>query len=157
MRKVYKVIGESEVKPLNLPEGLTIKEETLPGVVDVTVTSKFGAKFRIQDYTFGLGSPDVMTLDIDPTPGNQSGLYSKIFDRENATKMRDALTQILGGRLLKVIHDAGDSLNDPGRWYECDNGKYVYRAATPPSAGALGSETYEYIKNTYGIRTETLR
>jgi len=155
MRKVYKVTGQSTSKPSNLPEGFLIKEELVP--VDVTVLSKYGVQFRVQSYS---GDPeDAMTLEIIPSPAGTSGwaAYNKIFDKENATKLRDALNEILNDKKgRRVIHDATDSLSDPARWYECDNGKFYYTSSRQiPSSAIGGTATYDYIKETYGIRTET--
>jgi len=160
MGKVFSVEGTSTVKPVNLPEGLTVKTEEVRDVVDVTAKSIFGTTFRVEtresepdDYF-----PTVASITVKNGPGGTEMV--RLMDRENVQKLRDALSATLGESRLRIVHDGEDSTGSSFRWIEVRPDRFTYsHIDTDPDTLECHNEeiTFQYLVDKYGIRSVTYR
>lgn len=145
----YTIKGKSTTRPEGLPEGFEVVEEKTPFRKEVS-------GFRIEDSV--LHGRDVFVYQ--ETVGN-----GRHLTRTEATALRDALTEWLNESVtvLRVVHDASDSISSEWRWYEIDTNKFVYhmsvdsarREAKQYREGTLTKDTttFDQIKSDYGVRS----
>lgn len=152
----YKVEGVLKEKPSNLPKELTITEIVTDVPLDVTAKSVYGTEFRVTEYwNTDSALLKLGIIDNRSTPKIQT---EKLLDRANTIKLRDALTELIGDapQRLRVLHDASDGPLSDWRWYEMENGLFLY-SRTVPEGHEKGDSTLEYIRDTFGIRSATYR
>lgn len=148
-KTVYTVVGQTNIRPEGLPEGLSVEVTTstfrkdLPGFLVEDSTLKPGKLFVYQEVT---GTDRHMS-------------------RTDVTTLRDALSEWLDETktVLRVVHDANDSERSNWRWYEVEPDKFIYyfsefdARGEVMSGGVVGREglSYNEVENDYGIRTVT--
>lgn len=156
----YKVQGTVDTEPKNLPDGLVVTKVETEIPLDVTVESVYGTTFRVREYG---GDADVpLSLDIKSVntfSGKVDISTNKLFDRENTTKLRDALTELLGDAPSVSLRKVVDKCGYFTEWFEVSPNKFINKPtrAQAAKAAAHGAVklTYEDINRLYGIKTVT--
>jgi len=152
MRKVYSVTGTSPIKPTNLPDGLTI-EETKVEIKEV-IDTKLSRRFTVKESGLYDGGAHIK-LEQTNTVYNPDCVQSAL-SREEATKLRDVLTEILKDGVRKVLD------SDDDYWYEVEpnlfrmgddlsNAKHKHARD-----GAFGyAKTLDEIRSAHGVESVT--
>jgi hypothetical protein len=152
MRKVYIVTGTSPIKPTNLPDGLTI-EETKVEIKEV-IETKLSRRFTIKESGVFSGGVHIK-LEQTGTVYNPDCVQSAL-SREEATKLRDVLTEILKDGVRKVLDSEGDY------WYEVEHDLFRMGddlAEAKRKHARDGAEGYaksvDQIRNAHGVDSIT--
>lgn len=147
-KTVYTVQGSSTIKPVGLPEGFEV--ETNTAVFDREVSG-----FTLSDSAYQENSLFVQ----------QDAMALRHLNRDEVTALRDALSEWLSESVsvLRVVHDANDSVSSEWRWYEIDTDKFIYhvsvdrarRDAKRYRQGTFAKDltTFDRIKSDYGVRS----
>lgn len=148
-KTVYTVTGQTNIRPEGLPEGLSVQSVTtpfrkeLPGFLVEDSALKPGGAFVYQE-----------TMGAD-----------RHMARKDVIALRDALSEWLNESvtILRVIHDASDSVGSNWRWFEIAPDKFIYdlsadsarRQAEQHREGTITKDliTFDRIKADYGIRS----
>jgi len=148
MRKVYSVTGTSTIKPTNLPDGLTIEETEveIKEVIDTTLSRRFTVK---ESGVFSGG----VHIKLEQTGKVfKADVVQAALSREEATKLRDVLTEILKDGTRRVLDSEGDF------WYEVEHdlfrmGEDLTEAKRKHARdGAEGyAHDLDYIRSTHGV------
>lgn len=145
----YTIKGKSTMRPEGLPEGFEVVEEKIPFRKEVS-------GFLVEDSGITPGNAFVYQY---PTG---SGRH---ITRADVAALRDALTEWLNESVsvLRVVHDASDSISSNWRWFEIAPDKFVYdlsedsarRQAQQHREGTLSKDliTFDQIKSDYGVRS----
>jgi hypothetical protein len=114
MRKTYTVTGESTIKPLNLPDGLTIEEKKVE--TKEVINTKLSRRFTVKEGGVYDGGVHIK-VEVTNSTFNPDVVQAAL-NREEATKLRDVLTEILNDRVRKILDSEGDY------WYEVEPGLF---------------------------------
>lgn len=147
-KTVYTIQGSSTVKPEGLPEGFEVKTGTI--LFDREVSG-----FTLSDSAYQENSLFV----------RHDSLANRHLTQAEVTALRDALSEWLSESVsvLRVVHDASDTVSSEWRWYEIDTDKFIYhvsvdtarREAKQYREGTLTKDsiTFDQIKSDYGVRS----
>lgn len=142
----YEVKGILDTKPKDLPEGLIVTEKTVEAPK---------ATLNVRGERF------------EDSIHYKNGVYircsSQHFSQEETREIRDFLNLILGETgTRRIIFDQNDYTvhpNTPWRWYEMDNGLFIYAISLEDALKAHNNGpanmSYTHIVDNYGIHEET--
>jgi len=148
MRKVYSVTGTSPIKPTNLPDGLTVEEKKVE--IKEVIDTKLSRRFTVKESGMYDGGVHIK-LEQTNTAFNPDCVQSAMT-REEATKLRDVLTEILKTSVRRVLDSEGDF------WYEVEHNLFrmgddlAEAKRKHDRDGAQGyAHDLDYIRSTYGV------
>lgn len=152
MRKVYSVSGTSKVKPTDLPKGLKVEETKVK--IKETVQTRLNRRLTISEM--GDGSPVHLRLEETPATARifDTSVVEAIFNREEATQIRDLLTEILEGQALRKVTDNSGVFPI---WFEIAPDKFVNETTKEKAQqefdSGYGTWDLATIRSEWGIRS----
>ena len=151
MRKEYKVIGTSKVKPTGLPDGLSVQE------TEVEVTEVITTRLS-REITVSENGGNAAHLQVRSTSNFTNDNVSASLNKDETKRLRDSLNEILGEgqtALRKLVDASGYA----DIWFEIDPDKFYNqntRAAAQRAAGRGGDfRTLDDLSSSYGIKSIT--
>lgn len=151
MRKEYKIVGTSKVKPIDLPDGLAV-EETEVEITEV-ITTGLSREITVTE-NYGKAAH----LQVATTSPFTKNSVSASLNKEQTIRLRDALNEILGegkSGLRKVVDDSGYA----DIWFEIEPDKF-YNQSTRKDAQRLADRGAPYrslddLRSSYRVKTIT--
>lgn len=152
MRKEYKIVGTSKVKPIDLPDGLAV-EETEVEITEVITTGLSREITVTESATKGASH-----IKLENTSQFRAEIVQAFLSPDVTRKLRDTLTEIIGdgkSGLRKVVDDSGYA----DIWFEIEPDKF-YNQSTRKDAQRLADRGAPYrslddLRSSYRVKTIT--